>query len=62
MFNVGQGDNLLLKLPNGKFGIIDFFFSEKSYLNQREPPALTFLKKIQKWFDEKLEVIISLFT
>lgn len=44
VFDVGHGDNLLLKLPNGAWGLIDFFFTEP----QTEPPSLTFLRNINK--------------
>jgi beta-lactamase superfamily II metal-dependent hydrolase len=44
LFNVGQGDHLLLELPNGEFGVIDFYY-EGPYL--KEPPALTYLKHLK---------------
>lgn len=44
MFNVGQGDHLLLKLPNGAYGLIDFHY-DKGINVIEEPPALTFLKR-----------------
>jgi len=52
MFNVSQGDHLLIKLPNGEFGIIDFFHSS-SGLNQKSPPGIDFLKQVQWIFPEK---------
>jgi beta-lactamase superfamily II metal-dependent hydrolase len=44
VFNVGQGDHLLVELPSGKFGLIDFHYdSGINLLN--EPPGLTYLRK-----------------
>lgn len=43
LFNVGQGDHLLLELPDGTFGIIDFNYdSDKN--PALEPPALSYLR------------------
>ena len=43
LFNVGQGDHLLLELPNGKYGLIDFHWDID--INPGvEPPGLTYLK------------------
>ncbi len=43
VFNVGQGDNILLRLPDGSFGFIDFFHN--GIQNPAgEPPSLTFVK------------------
>lgn len=53
LFNVGAGDNILIQLPNGEFGIIDFFFS--SSLNQSTPPAVAYLEHLSK----TQEVVIS---
>lgn len=39
LFNVGQGDHILIELPNGEFGIIDFYYESP----MGEPPALTYL-------------------
>jgi hypothetical protein len=47
VFNVGQGDHLLLKLPNGTYGLIDFHY-DKGINVVEEPPALTFLKQQHK--------------
>jgi len=44
LFNVGQGDNLLLELPNGEFGLLDFYYDEK--LRLAEPPSLTYLRHL----------------
>ncbi len=45
MFNVGQGDHFLLKLPDGSYGILDFFYDKR---NQHECPGLTYLKALKK--------------
>ncbi|MGA9771827.1 MAG: hypothetical protein WBV94_22545 [Blastocatellia bacterium] len=57
LFNVGQGDNILLRLPNGEYGIIDFFYDID--LNLSEPPALTYLKKIRRRLQPTTPLIIS---
>jgi beta-lactamase superfamily II metal-dependent hydrolase len=44
VFNVGQGDHLILKLPNGTYGLIDFHY-DKGINVAEEPPALTYLKE-----------------
>jgi beta-lactamase superfamily II metal-dependent hydrolase len=44
VFNVGQGDHVLLEFPNGEYGIIDFYYETNPPLNLLEPPALTFLR------------------
>lgn len=44
VYNVGQGDHILLKFPNNEYGFIDFHFDEN--VNPiTEPPGLTYLKK-----------------
>jgi hypothetical protein len=43
VFNVGHGDNLLIKFSTGTWGLIDFFYD--GY--QVEPPSLAFLKKLK---------------
>jgi len=50
MFNVDQGDHFLLKLPDGSYGILDFFY--KGRLDQCECPGLTSLKALKKHFPE----------
>lgn len=40
VFNVGQGDNLLIKFSTGTWGLIDFYYDT----DQSEPPSLTYLK------------------
>ncbi|MEM9916590.1 MAG: hypothetical protein AAF990_00760 [Bacteroidota bacterium] len=44
VFNVGQGEHQLLRLPDGSYGIIDSYF-DPQVNSLREPPGLTFLKK-----------------
>lgn len=44
LFNVGQGDHILIELPNGEYGIIDFYY--EGAVDLREPPALTFLDSV----------------
>jgi hypothetical protein len=45
VFNVGQGDHLLIEFPNGEYGIIDFYHQSLPPLNLYSPPALSFLKQ-----------------
>lgn len=54
VFNVGQGDHLLIKLPDGSYGIIDTYYDRK-YNPHNEPPGLTYLKK-QKAAGEKIRL------
>jgi Predicted hydrolase (metallo-beta-lactamase superfamily) len=54
VFNVGQGDHLLIQLPNGSYGIIDTHYDLKTNPHN-EPPGLTFLKK-QKAAGEKIRL------
>jgi beta-lactamase superfamily II metal-dependent hydrolase len=44
LFSVGQGDHLLLELPNGEFGLMDFHW-DYEHNPGHEPPGLTFLKQ-----------------
>lgn len=47
VFNVGQGDNILIQFPDNEYGIIDFYYDIE--INPKaEPPALTYLKKLNK--------------
>jgi beta-lactamase superfamily II metal-dependent hydrolase len=51
LFNVGQGDHLLLELPDGKFGIIDSYYEAKKNIGRdgnSEQPALTHLKHLKE--------------
>lgn len=51
LFNVGQGDHILLELPNGEYGIIDFYY--EGTLGLREPPSLTYLENLRRLHPEK---------
>lgn len=42
LFNVGHGDHILIRFPDGKYGVIDFHYALN--LNMTEPPALTYFK------------------
>lgn len=57
LFNVGQGDNILLRLPNREYGIIDFFYEPS--LNLSEPPALTYLKRVRRRLNPTIPLVIS---
>jgi len=46
LFNVGQGDHILLKFPTGEYGIIDFFYDCSN--NISEPPILSYFKELKK--------------
>lgn len=56
MFNVGQGDHILLHLPNGEYGIIDCFYD--TGLNLPEPPALTYFK-VMKRMNPETPIVLS---
>lgn len=58
MFNVGQGDHLMLKFPTGEYGIIDFHFDSKLAF---EPPVLSYFKKLKTELsaDEFQKITIS---
>jgi beta-lactamase superfamily II metal-dependent hydrolase len=56
LFNVGQGDHILLELPNGEFGIIDFYYEIS--LGWKKPPALTYLDYL-KSRDPSRKIVIS---
>jgi beta-lactamase superfamily II metal-dependent hydrolase len=58
LFNVGQGDNILLRLPNGEYGIIDCHYDAPN-LNQTEPPALTYLKKVRRRLNPATPLVLS---
>lgn len=57
LFNVGQGDNVLLRLPNGEYAIIDFYY--EAALNLHEPPALTYLKRVRRRLKPTTPIPIS---
>jgi len=46
LFNVGQGDHLMLQFPDGSYGLIDFFFDPDS--KAFEPPSLSYFKALKK--------------
>ena len=45
LFNVGQGDHLLIRLPSGAYGIIDFYYSRTEGFTC--PPSLTYFRALQ---------------
>jgi len=47
LFNVGQGDHILIKLPDGHYGVIDFYHNIQ-YNDLGVPPALTYLDGLIK--------------
>ena len=47
LFNVGQGDHILIRLPDGSYGVIDFYYS-RDYNPLGESPGLTYLKQLHK--------------
>lgn len=55
LFNVGQGDHSLFKLPNGAYGVIDCHFDK----NQRQPesPALSYFKYLYESVDRNDEAL-----
>ncbi|NBB31600.1 hypothetical protein [Cellulophaga sp. BC115SP] len=62
LFNVGQGDHILIKFPSLDYGIIDFHYDEE--INGfAEPPALTYFKKLKASVTEEAfrEINISFF-
>lgn len=46
LFNVGQGDHILIKFPTGEYGIIDFYYDAANKIP--EPPALSYFKVLKK--------------
>ncbi|MFT3680532.1 MAG: hypothetical protein QM791_09690 [Ferruginibacter sp.] len=46
VFNVGAGDNLLIRLPSGEFGLIDFYY--QANLNQHKPPSIAYLEALSE--------------
>lgn len=56
LFNVGQGEHILLELPNGEYGIIDFYFEGE--FGWKEPPALTYLESVKR-AEPKKTIVIS---
>ncbi len=43
VFDVGEGDHILIKFPNDEYGVIDFYY-DPTVNPANEPPALTYLK------------------
>jgi len=46
LFNVGQGDHILLKFPGGQYGVIDFYYDASSKMP--EPPALSYFRDLKR--------------
>jgi|GEM_PF-3445261 len=46
LFNVGQGDHILLKFPGGQYGIIDFYYDASNKMP--EPPALSYFRDLKR--------------
>jgi len=61
LFNVGQGDHILLKFPTSEYGIIDFHYETSN--NIVEPPCLSYFKELKRTLSkEEFEAItISFF-
>jgi hypothetical protein len=61
LFNVGQGDHILLKFPGLEYGIIDFFYD--SSIENVEPPCLSYFKQLKNTLQESdfEKVTISFF-
>lgn len=55
LFNVGQGDHILLQLPNGEYGIIDFHYGSAL----TAPPALGYLQHLRRKLDKRTPIVIS---
>jgi beta-lactamase superfamily II metal-dependent hydrolase len=45
LFNVGQGDHIMLKFPKLEYGIIDFYYDTSD--NLAEPPCLSYFKELK---------------
>ncbi|CAN0447906.1 unnamed protein product, partial [Ectocarpus fasciculatus] len=59
VFNVGQGDHILIKFPDSSYGIIDFHFAgkRKGQYSQLEPPVLRYFRKLREELDYDLSSI-----
>lgn len=53
LFNVGQGDHIMMELPNGEVGIIDFYYEYPL----EEPPTLAYLAHLER--TQKQKPVIS---
>jgi beta-lactamase superfamily II metal-dependent hydrolase len=62
LFNVGQGDHILLKFPSNEYGIIDFFYDTTSN-TVWEPPTLSYFKELKQSLSAKEfeDITISFF-
>ncbi|GGB23569.1 hypothetical protein [Puia dinghuensis] len=43
VFNVGHGDNILIRFSTGTWGLIDFHYTD----DQNEPPSITYLRGVK---------------
>jgi beta-lactamase superfamily II metal-dependent hydrolase len=61
LFNVGQGDHIMLRFPSGEYGIIDFHYSTNSAIP--EPPILSYFKDLKATLpkNEFDKIVISFF-
>jgi len=61
LFNVGQGDHIMLKFPNMEYGLIDFFYDTE--IGVLEPPCLTYFRELERTLDssEFEKITISFF-
>lgn len=60
LFNVGQGDHILLRFPSGEYGIIDFHYAGNETIV--EPPSLSYFKMLKnKLTEEEFEKITIAF-
>ncbi len=55
VFNVGQGDHILLRLPNGEYGVIDFYHDS----TLSAPPALGYLQKLRSRLKPEKPIVLS---
>lgn len=55
LFNVGQGDHILIRLPSGEYGIIDFHYG----CGLMSPPALGYLQKLRRRLNPNTPIVIS---
>ena len=47
LFNVGQGDHIMLKFPTGEYGIIDFYYESGKNSEIPEPPCLSYFRELK---------------
>lgn len=61
LFNVGQGDHMILKFPTMEYGIIDFHY-DLPKVGTPETPCLSYFKELKKELKEEFQKItISFF-